>query len=713
MTDLYTQLADPNSAIMNGNATGQLEQNQIPIVVMLCPEGTHRAEGSSVCEACHGGYEPNTEQNKCVKCVESRGGNGFSGLEYYSAGNECKLCPPGSVPQNDEFGNKVDCVTCADGMYSAGGADRCDPCPVRQQPNTDKSACICAPDMYNATMGRILCFAETGSYDEEDFPFPDKNAATTDGCLPCDDNCLGCASGVPLMLPGYAMSVTKSESGVALSDQWGHRAVFRCPLKNTSCVGSEGKRENGANWQCSKGYGGPLCQECEDGFARKGLQGECFNCDDTFGGGGGGFFLVVLLILVLFASFLFALRFLAKSQAGDKEVRGAVKSINKLQRIIKSCIGLFQVISQLEFTLDLSFPVTFRYFVDFVKIFSLDLLGWLDVGCITVFNYYFKFTFAILLPVALLMGTYATYYITTRKTADPAKVAEEKRVCMQMGFIVIFLLYPSTSQTVFQGFSCRQLAPEEKWLSADYQLSCETLGYNFFQLWGIAFACVWPIGIPVLTLLALLKNRKEMRIKNSPARLKYAFIVTDYKPTFFYWECIDMLRKVMITGLLIFVQKGSVIQVVIAAFISFCFLIALARSFPYKDDLSNKFKLATECSLVLTLILTILLKIDLSKEDISADMIGVVMLGLNVVVPGINLTLGLVKPYFRSFGWLPSADSIDHLFTSEHDEPQDPDGKFDNPLVDEDNSGAVVYDNPVSDVEVEEAESNNRPEPVD
>jgi len=158
-----------------------------------------------------------------------------------------------------------------------------------------------------------------------------------------------------------------------------------------------------------------------------------------------------------------------------------------------------------------------------------------------------------------------------------------------------------------------------------------------------------------------------------------------------------MLRKVMITGLLIFVKKGSVIQVVIAAFISFCFLIALARSFPYKDDLSNKFKLATECSLVLTLVLTILLKIDLSKEDISADMIGVVMLGLNVVVPGINLTLGLVKPYFRSFGWLPSADSIDHLFTSEHDEPQDPDGKFDNPLVDEDNSGAVVYDNPVSD----------------
>ena len=203
MTELYAQLSDPESPMMNGEATGQLVPGQTPVVNMVCPKGTYRAEGESSCTSCNGGYEPNDAQDGCLKCVESRGGNGYSGLEFYSAGDLCQLCAPGKVPKQDEFGNKVDCVACDDGLFAPAASDRCSPCPLRQQPNAEKSACACAAGTYNATMGQIMCFEGTSNYEADLFRYPDHDYPTHDGCVPCDETCMDCATGVPLMLPGY------------------------------------------------------------------------------------------------------------------------------------------------------------------------------------------------------------------------------------------------------------------------------------------------------------------------------------------------------------------------------------------------------------------------------------------------------------------------------------------------------------------------------
>ena len=100
---------------------------------------------------------------------------------------------------------------------------------------------------------------------------------------------------------------------------------------------------------------------------------------------------------------------------------------------------------------------------------------------------------------------------------------------------------------MFQAFSCRQLTADEQWLDADYQISCHDDDNLFFRttlaLLGIA---AFPIGIPVLTLLVLLKadaccrhhDTAGIRVEGS-TRTKYEFLVMDYKPEFYYWECIE------------------------------------------------------------------------------------------------------------------------------------------------------------------------------
>ena len=112
---------------------------------------------------------------------------------------------------------------------------------------------------------------------------------------------------------------------------------------------------------------------------------------------------------------------------------------------------------------------------------------------------------------------------------------------------------------MFQGFSCRTLDAQtlpdgslvtEEYLDVDYQISCGSVKYIGFVLFGTIGVFAFPLGIPTLTLLLLFKNGKQIK-NNGPARQRYEFLVADYRPEFYYWDCFEMLRKV-ITGVLMF-----------------------------------------------------------------------------------------------------------------------------------------------------------------
>ena len=107
-----------------------------------------------------------------------------------------------------------------------------------------------------------------------------------------------------------------------------------------------------------------------------------------------------------------------------------------------------------------------------------------------------------------------------------------------------------------------------------------------------------------------------------------------------------MLRKAILTGLLIFFRKGSLLQLVVAITISIGFTSATAWFQPYQDVMPNCFKMGTEIALLFTLVFIVLLKIDLTNEDITTDFVGQVMLAINVVIPGLSFVAGVF-----GFGW--------------------------------------------------------------
>ena len=58
------------------------------------------------------------------------------------------------------------------------------------------------------------------------------------------------------------------------------------------------------------------------------------------------------------------------------------------------------------------------------------------------------------------------------------------------------------------------------------QISCFSTEYYAFVLFGTLGVLTYPIGVPALTFLTLMKNGGEIR-SGGPARSRYEFLVAD------------------------------------------------------------------------------------------------------------------------------------------------------------------------------------------
>ncbi len=79
-----------------------------------------------------------------------------------------------------------------------------------------------------------------------------------------------------------------------------------------------------------------------------------------------------------------------------------------------------------------------------------------------------------------------------------------------------------------RSFSCRQLDENEEWLDVDFQIDCNSDSYSSFYGIAVVGVCVYPIGVPTVTMLLLMKNGGDIK-KGGPGRERYEFLVADCK----------------------------------------------------------------------------------------------------------------------------------------------------------------------------------------
>jgi hypothetical protein len=107
----------------------------------------------------------------------------------------------------------------------------------------------------------------------------------------------------------------------------------------------------------------------------------------------------------------------------------------------------------------------------------------------------------------------------------------------------------NVNAVICRGFSCRRLDETEEWLDVDFQISCLGDSYLAFVSLGMIGVFVYPLGIPTLSLLQLLRNAGDIKA-GGPARERYEFLVGDYTPD--YCECLVVMSMISSAAVLVF-----------------------------------------------------------------------------------------------------------------------------------------------------------------
>ena len=92
-----------------------------------------------------------------------------------------------------------------------------------------------------------------------------------------------------------------------------------------------------------------------------------------------------------------------------------------------------------------------------------------------------------------------------------------------------------------------------------------------------------------------------------------------------YFECVVLIEKLILTGLLIFCAQGTVFQAFGGCCVAFVFFAVQTRCWPYSNSGDNWLKCVAEAQLFLTLLISIILRTELVKDLLTPDGYGTIL----------------------------------------------------------------------------------------
>eukprot|EP00949_MAST-11_sp_MAST-11-sp1_P001911 g1911.t1 len=185
-----------------------------------------------------------------------------------------------------------------------------------------------------------------------------------------------------------------------------------------------------------------------------------------------------------------------------------------------------------------------------------------------------------------------------------------------MNFI-IFLLYPGVCARVFAALKCLTI-DGTSYLVADMSVKCWE-GRHLMTSYG-AFAALggYVFGIPMLSFILLSRNKAHLHDIHSPmhaaVRRRYGSLYEQFEPRWYWWESMEMIRKMLLTGAIQVIGAGSSAQIMFGIIISLLHLCSVLKAGPYAADQDDVIQFLSSMALLLTLLIAFALKTDVEQD---------------------------------------------------------------------------------------------------
>ncbi|KAJ3446356.1 insulin-like growth factor binding proteinn-terminal [Anaeramoeba flamelloides] len=651
-----------------------------------CPPGTYaKKPGSIECKSCEIGTFQNDEgQPRCVECP--------MGTYQNTTGKaDCFGCPEGSYNQKKGSTSLDDCQSCDLGSYGdTKGSSSCIECDAGTymdhkgssicklcdfgmfSPDSGSTGCrYCSQGDYQDTLGAINCKScgfnqyqpDLGSKECNYCPLFSETLSTQTKTIQecfCKVGYYGKPGEVCQTCPKEGICDTfnqhypKPQDGYWQSKDYPDE-LHKCIIPS-ACPGREAEACN-----TESGYTGYKCTKCLQNFYQSDLQ--CEQCPGNAN---------QRLALILIVIFLILLVLLFLAQKATSYFGSFTINFSFLQILI------------LIHELDIDWPTNINGAFQLFKPFNFDL-DFLATECSFDFSYFEKWLIIQLLPVIFLFLLLIIYFILFLHSllirrfnlrqnriinacpsfiCKPSKSVDNKfmyylKLCnytlfspffnafsnqelknIYSSFVNVYLtlltlLYLILSQKCLETFNCQYNNKNKK-----FEFLHDTDNNCFEGFWlqkmlplTIIFIVLYIIGIPILILYLLIKNSKILTEKQFD--MKFGLLYSRYNKSFFYWEIVIMLRKLLLIILKIFLFDQ--IKNLNIIFFIIILLIAMILQFKYKPYHENRHNILE--SFLLTVSICILFfglifnssEVDVTNNE-SLSLINVLMLMLIISI---------------------------------------------------------------------------------
>lgn len=627
-----------------------------------CPLGTaNPIPGSSQPDAClvclPGSFSNVTGQPMCTLCPAGtyQAGRGATKCDVCPVGAYCPtgsstpiFCPTGTRQPVEGGRSQADCLGCAPGFWcTSGAAVECLVGFYSAQVNaTNETACERCPrdstTLAPASTSRSQCVCQSGRYNNETTP-------GSVNCVPCivGVNCTNASSVRTLAIElGYwrptptSIDVRRcpdSTAGCANSDEAGV-----CRESTSGCLGGTflqadpGRRLVGAGNDgaaagplCRRGLSGAFCRACPDNddsapwvYYKPATQTEFAKCDEC-GTVVGRYFAVWIAILVVLLLVFYLLRLLRQ-----RATLRVLEQAARLYRVssphvkIKLLLGFFFIASRVEQVYEVTLPRPVRRaFGVLVTGFSLGLSDDVTVlTCMGIQGFLARLNFWIVSPlvVVMLAVLYALGKLYLyREIGEPWLSGRGLFYStLPLATRILFFLYPIVTNVAFESFSCYDFdngdGTTSSSLVVDVRIDCSQRSVSdsvyqrvFSNAWVAIF--LYPVGLIVAFGAMLYQARHAIRMgKPSPLSTAIDFLHREFESAFFWWELVEMLRRLVLIGFFILLDRGSITQLIAGTIYCLFHQLIQMLAAPYKSLHDNFLANASNfalCVLFLTLIM--------------------------------------------------------------------------------------------------------------
>eukprot|EP00903_Cladosiphon_okamuranus_P017744 g16334.t1 len=412
-----------------------------------------------------------------------------------------------------------------------------------------------------------------------------------------------------------------------------------------ACLGGETE----AAGYCADGYQGPYCAVCREGYAES-LAYTCSSCSDRKAR--------VMAMVVLPVTVVLGVAFLGYMISKEHEVR-----LHRLKRLvplqsIKIVIVVWQILTEFTSVATISFPDAYERFLDGADILNFDM-GWiLAAGCFLEIDFHDRVITSTLGPLTALsvLGlTYGVAWYRNRSCHQALQKVRRKHVSVALW--MTFLVYSSVSSTIFKVFSCENLDDGERYLRADYRILCSSSKHQAMQVYAGFMIFVYPVGIPLMYAALLFWGRDALKIAavrnmDESHVQAAAQLSSPYRPGCFYYEVIECVRRVLLTGVIVFILPNERSQVAVTLVIACMFALVFEALAPYDSKWDAWISRSGHVIVLLSIFVAFLLEQQDSEEtgNSSHDLYGGVLLAFNVsmvlvvAVQGVTMAFSVTRP---------------------------------------------------------------------